>query len=182
METTVGLVPPLVKNIFDVKGLTATSWLGELTHDDVDTLQLEWRTTGVKNIEREIRDGNKGMYDYFGTYHDMPSEFEFSMAERKCIQAIANAVKKEGIQYYIGFNDSQIETSEQSEKSIDTSAENAVLASRIWKHFSKYDYFFPYKILPRQLTSISMSIFSKLSSYIILYTVSGKTQTNSTFL
>nr|XP_029711510.1 uncharacterized protein LOC109409499 [Aedes albopictus] len=99
MEETIGYVPVNVMRVVNFLGLSATSLLGDITSYDVARLEasLCWNRDELWTHSAKI---NYYRDDCFGMGEDFRS-FEFSFVERKCVLAIARAVKLYGLHYFI---------------------------------------------------------------------------------
>ncbi|XP_058454144.1 uncharacterized protein LOC131432091 isoform X2 [Malaya genurostris] len=141
MEVTIGLIPPLVINILDLHGLSATSWLANVTEGDIDALEIEMPNRGEKLVNRAVIENNKlKPEEYFGGFVDNPEEFTFSMAQRKCIQAIIAAVNKHGIHYFNGTSVGSEQVGKKSDivrNKTDNTTEHDVLVKRILSYYNK---------------------------------------------
>ena len=104
MKPEIGLVPPDIKIILDKLKLSATTWLGDFSDEDIEELEKSVRVLGQK-VDLEERN------TFMEEYSACPETFRFNFVQKKCLRRISQAIRDRGIAFFI---DQKIPTSNAS--------------------------------------------------------------------
>lgn len=85
-----------LQNIINFHQLAATKALGNLTREDIHTIEDEMREA-VSRTESSAAHSGKALQDFYGSYSEMPSEFRFSIGDVRILQTIVATVQQNGI-------------------------------------------------------------------------------------
>lgn len=141
VQNEIGIVPDIVRNVLDLLGYTATEFFGDFSEADIQEIQEEMRTVGLRQVQKLLLDEScdKNMEDYFGVFENGPENFVLTKAQIRSIKNIVDAIKSSGVGKYI--NESQIVQSDRDELKVQHSRtadeEIKIILTKLQRHYHK---------------------------------------------
>lgn len=136
MKSVVGLVPSDIRYILDRQKLSATSWLGDFDEEDVDQLE-----TAVQHMGQQVQMEERRTF--MGEFCDRPEDFKFSFIQRKCIRKVAQAVRDNGIGFFLKAQPTQLNTSNPTnlpDYYEDAPERETLIEKLVSSNFAKYEF------------------------------------------